>query len=93
MNSRKMGSSMATRPDHELAAKIRPDGYLELCSRRTGKLRLCGPRGAMMWLALQRSDWQPELAAEEIALQLGADPDSIRCDIHAWLSYFREAGE
>ncbi|GAB1333594.1 hypothetical protein ACE1SV_01840 [Streptomyces sp. E-15] len=84
---------MARRPDHELTAQVRPDGYLELCSRRTGKRHRCGPRGTTMWLALQRSDWQPELAADEIALHLGVDPDSIRCDIQAWLAHFREAGE
>ncbi|KOV67499.1 hypothetical protein [Streptomyces sp. MMG1121] len=84
---------MATRPDPELTAQVRPDGYLELFSRRTGKRHRCGPRGTTMWLALQQSDWQPESAADEIAFQLGVDPDSIRCDIHAWLSHFREAAE
>ncbi|MCS0603076.1 hypothetical protein NX794_17935 [Streptomyces sp. LP11] len=84
---------MARRPDHELTAQVRPDGYLELFSRRTGRLHRCGPRGTTMWLALQRSDWQPELAADEIALQLGVDPASIRCDIQAWLAHFRAAGE
>ncbi|CAM5537068.1 MULTISPECIES: hypothetical protein [Streptomyces] len=84
---------MVTRPDHELTARVRPDGYLELFSRRTGKRHRCGPRGTTMWLALQRSGWQPESAADEIALQLGVDPASIRCDIHAWLAHFREAGE
>ncbi|ALO91617.1 MULTISPECIES: hypothetical protein [Streptomyces] len=84
---------MVTRPDQELTARVRPDGYLELFSRRTGKRHRCGPRGTTMWLALQRSGWQPESAADEIALQLGVDPASIRCDIHAWLAHFREAGE
>ncbi|MEW2288748.1 hypothetical protein [Streptomyces sp. NPDC047841] len=84
---------MATRPDHELTAQVRPDGYLELFSRRTGKRHRCGPRGTTMWLALQRSGWQPESAADEIAVQLGIDPASVQCDIHAWLAHFREAGE
>ncbi|MEU6665882.1 hypothetical protein [Streptomyces sp. NPDC046727] len=84
---------MARRPDHELTAQVRPDGYLELVSRRTGKRHRCGPRGTTMWLALQRTDWQPESAADEIAVQLGIDPDSIRCDIQAWLAHFREAGD
>ncbi|MFJ5262509.1 hypothetical protein ACIQAC_18785 [Streptomyces sp. NPDC088387] len=81
------------RPDLELTAQVRPDGFLELVSRRTGRRHRCGPRGTTMWLALQWSDWQPELAAEGIAMQLGVDPDSIRCDIEAWLAHFREAGE
>ncbi|MEU7426174.1 hypothetical protein [Streptomyces sp. NPDC040750] len=80
------------RPDDELTAQVRPDGCLELLSGRTGKRHRCGPRGTTMWLALQRSDWQPEMAADEIAFRLGVDPDSIRCDIQAWLAHFREAG-
>ncbi|GGX58533.1 hypothetical protein [Streptomyces minutiscleroticus] len=79
------------RHDRELVARVLPDGYLELFSPRTGKRHRCGPRGTTMWLALQRSDWQPTLAAEEIAAQLGVDPDSIRCDIEAWSAHFREA--
>jgi hypothetical protein len=46
-----------------------------------------------MWLALQRNNWQPELAAEEIATRLGVDPDSIHCDAEAWLAHFRKVGE
>ncbi|WP_236054524.1 MULTISPECIES: hypothetical protein [Streptomyces] len=88
-----MGSRMARRPDPELTAQVRPDGYLELFSRRTGKRHRCGPRGTTMWLALQRSGWEPELAADEISLHLGVDPDSIRCDIEAWLAHFREAAK
>ncbi|MEU3856484.1 hypothetical protein AB0F03_03755 [Streptomyces sp. NPDC028722] len=84
---------MASSPDHELTAHVRPDGYLELFSQRTGKRHRCGPRGTTMWLALRRSDWRPELAADEIALRLGVDPDSVRCDIQAWLAHFHEAGE
>ncbi|WP_335936420.1 hypothetical protein [Streptomyces sp. PTD5-9] len=76
-----------------LIASVRPDGYLELFSPRTGKRHRCGPRGTTMWLALQRCDWRSELAAEEVAFRLGVDPDSIRCDIDAWISHFREAGE
>ncbi|AEN13374.1 MULTISPECIES: hypothetical protein [unclassified Streptomyces] len=79
--------------DHGLIASVQPDGYLELLVPLTGKRHRCGPRGTTMWLALQRSDWQTEAAAEEIAVRLGVDPDSIRCDIEAWMSHFREAGE
>ncbi|MFD5872071.1 hypothetical protein [Streptomyces sp. NPDC060322] len=79
--------------DHGLIASVQPDGYLELFVPLTGRRHRCGPRGTTMWLALQRSEWQTEVAAEEIAVRLGVDPDSIRCDIEAWMSHFREAGE
>lgn len=87
------GERGVMRPDHELTARVRPDGYLELVSRRTGERHSCGPRGTTMWLALQWSDWRPELAADVIAEKLGVDPDSIRCDIDAWLAHFREAAD
>ncbi|MFB7652457.1 MULTISPECIES: hypothetical protein [unclassified Streptomyces] len=77
--------------DLGLIASVQPDGYLQLFSPRTGKHHRCGPRGTTMWLALQRSNWHTESAAEEIAVRLDVDPDIIRCDIEAWMSHFREA--
>jgi hypothetical protein len=78
--------------EHDLIARVLPDGYLELFSPHTLKKHRCGPRGTTMWIALQQRNWDPELAALEIGTQLGVDPDSIRCDIDAWLAHFREAG-
>ncbi|MCX4911501.1 hypothetical protein [Streptomyces sp. NBC_00878] len=78
---------------HELnvVPRVLPDGFLELFSPHTGKSHRCGPKGTMMWLALQQQDWDPELASLEIARQLNADPASVRCDVDAWLAHFRDA--
>jgi hypothetical protein len=79
------------RNELNVVPRILPDGFLELFSPHTGKSHRCGPTGALMWLALQRLNWDPELASLEIATQLDVDPASIRCEVDAWLAHFREA--
>lgn len=77
----------------ELIAHVLPDGCLELFSQSKQTWHKCGPRGTAMWIALRRSDWSPELAAREIAQRLEVEPESVLCDMDAWLRHFQNAAE
>ncbi|MFE0176321.1 hypothetical protein ACFWZ2_28770 [Streptomyces sp. NPDC059002] len=79
------------RNEPDVVPRVLPDGFLELASPHTGKSHRCGPKGTMMWLALQRSNWDAERASLEVAEQLNVDPAGTRCDVDAWILHFHEA--
>ncbi|MET7764501.1 hypothetical protein ABZS71_21655 [Streptomyces sp. NPDC005393] len=78
--------------ERELIASVEPDGHLELFSPRTGMRHRCGPTGTTMWITLQQQNWQTARAAEVLASHWGTDPDTLRCDLDAWVGHFRAAG-
>jgi len=76
----------------DLKATILPDGCLQLYSPRAKGWYRCDPIGTVMWLVLQRYDWDPQAAAEELATHWHTDVNEILADIDMWMHIFHIAG-
>lgn len=80
------------RSESGLETQVLPDGKVDFFLPRTGLRHRCGPTGTLMWIILQRQDWQPERAAEVLAEQWGIASESLRPEVEAWVSHFQNEG-
>ena len=76
----------------DLKATILSDGCLQLYSPRAKDGYRCDPVGTVIWLVLQRYDWDPKAAAKELAMHWDTDANEILADIDMWVHIFYIAG-
>jgi hypothetical protein len=75
-----------------LGVSLHEDGRLELFWPGGARAFRCGRRGTAAWIALQQSEWRPEVAADTLARHSQLDSADSLEFIREWFLRFKQAG-